>query len=177
MGGSKGGGGSPAPAPAPVQDNSAMLAMIKQMNDQALASQNAARKAQERSIYNSQVQAANQAGTQGSQQAMQQLGLLDQSQQAADAATLASQQKAATGLAESATGGTYDINAARQAQLANLGAAASLLPKTQANQFATDPMSMNPANKTAGSVSANTGVTSANQFTIPSTQGLRFGGM
>lgn len=175
MGGSGGGGGQQAPAP--VQDNTAMLAMIKQMNDQALAAQAAARKAQEQAVYNSSVQAANQAGTQGSQQAMQQLGLLDQTQQAADAATLASQQKAATGLAESATGGTFDINASRKAQLANLGSAASLLPKTQANQFGTDPMSMNPANKTAGSVSANTGVTSANQFKIPATEGLRFGGM
>lgn len=174
MGGSKGGG---SPAPAPVQDNSAMLAMIKQMNDQALAAQEAARKAQEQAVYNSSVQSANQAGTQGSQQAMQQLGLLDQTQQAADAATLASQQKAATGLAESATGGTFDINASRKAQLANLGSASSLLPKTQANQFGTDPMSMNPANKTAGSVSANTGVTSANQFKIPATEGLKFGGM
>jgi hypothetical protein len=174
MGGSKGGG---SPAPAPVQDNSAMLAMIKQMNDQALAAQEAARKAQEQAVYNSQVQAANQAGTQGSQQAMQQLGLLNQSQQAADAATLASQQKAATGLAESATRGTYDINKSRAAQLANLGSAASLLPKTQANQFATDPMSMNPADKTAKTMLANEGVTSANQFKVPSTQGLKFGGM
>ena len=175
MGGSKGGGG--APAPAPVQDNSAMLAMIKQMNDQALAAQEAARRAQEQAVYNSAVQSANQAGTQGSQQAMQQLGLLNQTQQAADAATLASQKKASTGLAESATGGTYDFNAARKAQLANLGSAAGLLPKTQANQFATDPMSMNPANKTAGTMAANEGVTSANQFKIPSTQGLKFGGM
>jgi hypothetical protein len=174
MGGSGGGG---TPAPAPVQDNSAMLAMIKQMNDQALAAQEAARKAQEQAVYNSSVQAANQAGTQGSQQAMQQLGLLNQSQQAADAATLASQQKAATGLAESATGGTYDINASRRAQLANLGSAASLLPKTQANQFATDPMSINPADKTAKTMLANEGVTSANLFKVPSTQGLKFGGM
>jgi len=174
MGGSKGGG---SPAPAPVQDNSAMLAMIKQMNDQALAAQEAARKAQEQAVYNSSVQAANQAGTQGSQQAMQQLGLLNQSQQAADAATLASQQKASTGLAESATGGTYDINASRRAQLANLGSAASLLPKTQANQFATDPMSINPADKTAKTMLANEGVTSANLFKVPSTQGLKFGGM
>lgn len=174
MGGSGGGGQQ---APTPVQDNSAMLAMIKQMNDQALAAQEAARKAQEQAVYNSSVQSANQAGTQGSQQAMQQAGLLDQTQKAVDAATLASQQKAATGLAESATGGTYDINASRKAQLANLGSAASLLPKTMANQFATDPMSMNPANKTAGTTAANEGVTSANQFKVPSTQGLKFGGM
>jgi hypothetical protein len=174
MGGSKGGG---APAPAPVQDNSAMLLMIKQMNDQALAAQEAARKAQEQAVYNSSIQSANQAGTQGSQQAIQQAGLLDQTQRAADAATLASQQKASTGLAESATGGTFDLNASRRAQLANLGSAASLLPKTQANQFAADPMSMNPADKTAGSIAVNQGITSANQFKIPSTQGLKFGGM
>jgi len=176
MGGS-GGGGNSAPAQAPAQDNSAMLAAIKQMNDQAMAAQDAARRAQAQAIRQSSIQAANQAGTQGSQQAMQQLGLLEQSQKVTDAANLAAQQKAATGLAESATGGTYDLNAARQAQLANLGSAAALLPKTQANQFATDPMSVNPANKTAGSVPANTGVTSANQFTIPTTQGLKFGGL
>jgi hypothetical protein len=151
--------------------------MIKQMNDQALAAQEAARKAQEQAVYNSSVQAANQAGTQGSQQALQQLGLLNQTQQAADAATLSQQKNASSGLGESATGGTYDINASRKAQLANLGSAAGLLPKTQANQFAIDPMSMNPADKTAGTMLANEGVTSANQFKVPSTQGLKFGGM
>ena len=172
MGGSGGGGGS-----APAQDNTAMLGMIAEMKRESEAAAARARKAQEEAVYNSQVQAANQAGTQGSQQAMQQLGLLNQTQQAADAATLASQQKAATGLAESATGGTYDINASRRAQLANLGSAASLLPKTQANQFATDPMSINPADKTAKTMLANEGVTSANLFKVPSTQGLKFGGM
>jgi hypothetical protein len=154
-----------------------MLGMIAEMKRESEAAAARARKAQEEAVYNSQVQAANQAGTQGSQQAMQQLGLLNQTQQAADAATLASQQKAATGLAESATGGTYDINASRRAQLANLGSAASLLPKTQANQFATDPMSINPADKTAKTMLANEGVTSANLFKVPSTQGLKFGGM
>jgi tRNA A37 threonylcarbamoyladenosine modification protein TsaB len=163
-------GGSGGGSTAPVQDNSAQLAMISEMRRESEAAAAAARKAQEDAVYNSQVQAANQAGTQGSQQAMQQLGLLNQTQQAADAATLASQQNAATGLAESATGGTYDINASRKAQLANLGSAAGFLPKTKANQFATDPMGINPANKTAGSVSAN-------QFKVPATEGLKFGGM
>ena len=172
MGGS-GGGGSTTPA----QDNTAMLGMIAEMKRESEAAAVAARKAQEEAVYNSQVQAANQAGTQGSQQAMQQLGLLNQTQQAADAATLAQQKSASSGLAESATGGTYDINKSRAAQLANLGSAASLLPKTQANQFATDPMSINPADKTAKTMLANEGVTSANQFKVPSTQGLKFGGM
>jgi hypothetical protein len=155
-----------------------MLAMIKSMQDQALAAQEAARKAQEQAVYNASVQAANQAGTQGSQQALQQLGLLNQTQQAADAAKLAEQQKASSGAGYSATGGAYDLNAAKKAQLENLGAATGALPRTTANVFATDPMTKNPADMTAGGLpkTANTSVTSANQFALPSTQGLTFGG-
>jgi pyruvate/2-oxoglutarate dehydrogenase complex dihydrolipoamide acyltransferase (E2) component len=172
MGGS-GGGGNPPP-----QNDTAMLAMIAQMQRQAEAAAAAARRAQEEAVYNSQVQAANQAGAQGSQEALQQLGLLNQTQQAADAAKLSEQQKASSGAGYSATGGAYDLNAAKKAQLQNLGAATGALPKTMANVFATDPMTKNPADMTASGLpkTANTSVTSANQFALPSTQGLTFGG-
>jgi hypothetical protein len=166
-------GGSPS---IPAQDNTAMLKMIAQMEKESKAAAEAARKTQEEAVYNAQVQAANQAGTQGSQQAMQQLGLLEQYQNANDSATLAAQKSATSGLGESATGGTYDLNASRKATLANLGAAAGVLPKTQANQFAIDPMSVSPADKTAKSMTANEGVTSANQFSLPSTQGVKIYG-
>jgi len=173
-----GGGGKSAPAPAPTQkDDKAMLALISSMQAQAIAAQEAARRSQEQAVYNSAVQAANQAGTQGSQQAMQQLGLLNQSQQAADAAKLADFQKASAGAGMSATGGAYDIGGTQKAQLANLGAAAGLNPVTAANTAGGMGIK-NPAAMTAGSqaASANRGVTQANQFAIPSTTGLTFGG-
>jgi hypothetical protein len=175
-----GGGGKSAPAPAPApakQDDSAMLALIASMQAQAVAAQEAARRAQEQSVYNASVQSANQAGTQGSQQAMQQLGLLNQSQQAADAAKLTEYQKSSAGAGLSATGGAYDIGGTQKAQLANLGAAAGLNPVTAANTAGGMGIK-NPAAMTAGSqaASANRGVTQANQFATPSTTGLTFGG-
>ena len=168
-------GGSPS---IPAQDNTAMLAMIKQQGEQQAAAAKAAQEAQDRSIYNTQVQAANQAGASGTAQAQQQLGLASQYQQAKDAAALAAQQQAAAGAGAAATGGAYDLGAVQKAQLSNLGAASGYNPQTAANLAGGIGTKINPAFTTSGSqtAAANKGVTGANQFTMPSAQGLTFGG-
>ena len=168
--------GGSAPSPAP-EDNTAMLAMIKQQGEQQAAAAKAAQEAQDRSIYNTQVQAANQAGYTGSQQAQQQLGLANQYQQAKDAASLAAQQAAYSGAGSAATGGAYDIGAAQKNQLSNLGAASGYYSPTAANLAGNIAGKVNPAFTTAGSMTpvANKGVTGANQFTLPYTSGVTIG--
>jgi len=167
-------GGSPS---IPAQDNSAMLAMIKQQGEQQAATAKAAQQAQDRSIYNTQVQAANQAASTSSQQAQQQLGLQGQYQQAKDAAALTAQQQLAAGEGSSATGGAYDIGGVQKSQLSNLGAVSGYYPTTTANLAGNLAAVKNPADKTAASLTqaANKGITGANKF-IPDTQGITFGG-
>jgi len=165
-------------SPAPQQDNSAMLAMIASMNAQQAAAQKAAQLAQEKAVYNTQVQAANQAGRTGMQTAQQQLGLQDQYQQAKDASALAESQRQAAGAGASAIGGGYDMNEAYQTQLSNLGAASGMLPDTASNLAGGFSPYKNPAATTAASLTqaANKGVTGANQFTLPDGTGLKLGG-
>jgi hypothetical protein len=165
-------GGSQSPAPQ-QQDNSATLAMIAQMQAQQASAQQQAQRAQERAIYNSQVQAANQAKNVGMQTAQQQLGLQDQYQQAKDASALAEAQRQSSAAGAAATGGGYDFAETQKAQLSNLGAASGMLPQTMANIGGISPIK-NPAATTAGSMTAaaNRGVTGANQFQMPTTEGL-----
>jgi hypothetical protein len=91
------------------------------------------------------------------------------------AATKLRQEQEAAGAA--ATGGGFDVNAARNAALSNLGAAASTLPATAAN-LAANPAIVNPAMTTAQSLNtgAGGGTQRTNVFTLPSTQNLTFGG-
>lgn len=184
MGGSRGGG-----APPPPPDNSAMIALIQaQMAQQARQfkdAQNIALDAEERARV-AQEEAALRAENVGAGQMMQQsftnaqsnLANLEAQQQLQDQQSrdAASQQYAAAGA--SATGGGYDINAAREQALKNLGAAVGTLPSTVANQSAMYN-SRNPAMNTAASY-ANTGAggtsQSQNVFTLPQAKNLTFGG-
>lgn len=167
------GGSSPSPVymPAPQQDNSAMLALIASMQLQNQEAQKAAQESQDRAVYNTQVQAAQQAVTQGQQQMAQQLGLADMARQAQDAAALEEYQKGATGKAEAASGGTFDVNALKRQQMENLGAVSYALPQTAANLAATKTMAANPAATTAGLANKT-----ANQFGLPKVSDLQFGG-
>jgi len=168
MGGSK----SPSSNQVPMQDNSAMLAMISQIQQNNAAQQAQALRTEQQAIRNSQVQAAQQAGSVGNQQAQQQLGLQNQYQEAMDA----SAKQNAMGVGGfAATGGAFDPNAARAAQLTNLGAAAGSLPPSAYNQAGSGVTPKNPAMGNAAP--ANMGVTGASQFNLPSTQGLKFGGI
>ncbi len=184
MGGS--GGGSPPPPP----DNSAMIALIQsQMAQQAQqfkAAQTAALEAEERATA-AQKEAALRAENVGAEQKMQQsfvnaqssLGNLEARQQLMDeqAKDAATQQYAAAGMA--ATGGGYDINAAREEALRNLGAASGTLPQTAANRVSSS-QAMNPAATTAATTLANQQAGGTNQraniFTLPQAKNLTFGG-
>ena len=185
MGGSKGGGGSPPPAP----DNSAMIALIQaQMAQQAQQfkdAQKLALDAEERARV-TQEEAALRAENVGAGQMMQQsfsnaqsnLANLEAQQQLQDQQSkdTAAQQYAAAGA--SATGGGYDINAAREQALKNLGAASGTLPSTVANQGSMYN-ARNPAmNTAAGYANMGAGGTSQRQnvFTLPQAKNLTFGG-
>jgi len=166
------GGSTPQPQTTQAGLDPSMLAMIKSMQDQQMQAQREAIRAEQQAIRNSQVQAAQQAGSVGNQQAQQQLGLQNQYQEAMDA-TAKQNAMGVGGFA--ATGGAFDPNAARAAQLTNLGAAAGSLPPSAYNQAGSGVTPKNPA--MANAAPANMGVTGASQFNLPSTQGLKFGGI
>lgn len=121
------------PSKAELDNQKEMMKMIADMKTQQAEAQKSAAEAQDRMVYQGQVSAAQQAGMASANEAAQQLAMLGQYQQAKDASALMQAQQAASGLGKATTGGTYDINAARQQQLANLGAVQPLLPQTQAN--------------------------------------------
>jgi hypothetical protein len=167
-----------------------MLAMIAQQNamqqqfmaQQAQAQREAAaaaKLAQDQTVYNTQSQAANQAGQTGMQTAQQQLGLQSQYQKAKDAAAIADAQRQSAAAGTAATGGGYDIKSAQKEQLSNLGAASGMLPATASNLAGGFSQYKNPAATTAASLtqSANKGVTGSNQFTLPDGTGLKYGGL
>jgi len=157
---------------AQMQQQSDMAKMINQIASQEAAAQAASLKAQQEAIRQGQITAAESAGMQGSQLAQQQFGLQNQYQQAQDAAA----KQAASGVGGfAATGGAFDPNAARAAQLTNLGAAAGSLPPSAYNQAGSGVTPKNPAMGNAAP--ANMGVTGASQFNLPSMQNVSFGGI
>jgi hypothetical protein len=147
-----------------------MLALIKQQGEQQMATQAAAAKAQRDALITGQNTAAQSAMLQAQQQAQQNLGRQNQMQQMQDASALATAQKAAQGAGAAVAGAGYDINAANAAKMGNLGAASSTLPGTGANAAGNPANNKNPALTTAASAGR------ANQFAMPSSAGLTFGG-
>jgi hypothetical protein len=163
---------TPIYIPAPQQDNSAMLAMLALMQQQNKEAQVEVEKSQDEALFNTQAQAAQQALQQGNQQAQQQLGLQEMSQQVKDAAALDQFQKSNVGRAESASGGTYDINAVKRQQMENLGAVNYALPQTAANLASMKTSQLNPAATTAGLANKT-----ANTFGLPKVSDLQLGGI
>jgi len=142
------------------QKSSAEIANEKRMTDlmqrQAQMqedAQKAAIEAQNQMVYNTQVQAANQAGAQSEDEAKQQLYLQNQYQQAVDSEARKMAQNTAMNAGNSQTGGgTYDFMLAQKQKRENLGMASGLLPQTAANTgFSSqnkNPIQSNLANKT-----------------------------
>ena len=160
MGGS-GGGKKKQQAPAPAsQDNSgAIIAMMQQQ-------QAAAAEAQRQAVLESQRQAAHQQAAQGEALAQQSLMTGEALQKMKDQTAVQEYSKTAQAAGSAVTGGGYDINAANQAKLTNLGAASPMLPQTMANAAGSTLPTENPAlarqpNK---------------QFNMPSMSGIQFGG-
>ena len=169
--GKKGGNASPlangfTASPEWIQQVQMMQFLSNQANQQQNM-QNEALAAERQAIKNAQIQNAQSAQNQGEQQAKQQLGLENQSQQAKDAGQLAAEQKIAQGAGTAATGGAYNLPNAQANQLSNLRGAAAGLPQTAANQAGSGMPPMNPAGNQIGN-SENT--------IQPTNQGKQFGG-
>jgi hypothetical protein len=169
------GGGSTIQMPAP--DNSAILALIQQMEEEQAAARDAAEKAQKEAMMTAQEQAASLSKKQGEYSAAQNLSRLEQVGAMKDAQALQKQQEQAFAAGSQATGGAYDPNAVAASRMANLGAASSTLPKSAANLAAGLGNAKNPALTTAASATPlNSAYTSSSAFQLPDTEGLILGG-
>jgi predicted nucleic acid-binding Zn ribbon protein len=177
MGGLFGGGGNITyKMPA---DNSA--AIMQQMMQQQIAAAREAAAAAERAQREAAIAAENRSAEQKMQQSTQSaadtLSRMQESQYLADQAALNRYKQEQEAAGTAATGGGFDINASRNAALANLGAASTTLPSTAAN-LAANPALINPALTTAESLNTGTGGTTqrTNVFTLPNAEKLTFGG-
>lgn len=170
MGGFGGGGGSRSAPPPPPDNSMAIMAMMMQAQQQ-MAAEAAARaeKAQREAAIRAEDVAAENRVAQGERGASQALSRLEDIQGLEDQAKAdeAKQLAESTGLA--ATGGGYDVNAAREEAMKNLGMSSSALPQTPFN-LAASTKTYNPAATTAGQEKRQ------NLFQLPDTTGLIFGG-
>lgn len=151
-----------------------MMKYLKRMQKEQDAQIAQAAEAQRQALLQSQMAAGAQAEQMGESAAQQQLATMGSMQSIRDAnALLASQQAQATA-GQQATGGGFDFNKSREEALANLGAAAGMLPSTYSNAPTT---SVNPA--LTGLVNQGAGAASkkANMFSLPSSSDLKFGGV
>lgn len=147
-------------SPPPPPDYTPILKEIELQREQMAAAQAAADEANRKALIQSQDTAAQQGMTQANFAAQQGLGRQNAYQQALDAASQAAA-KTAAGLAGAAqTGGPIDASSAAAAKLATLGTTAGQLTPTIANL--------------AGTPNAKT--MAVNQFTLPNTSGVTFGG-
>ena len=168
-----GGGSMPKPPPAP--DNSkVLLEQMKMQREEAALARNQTNMAQRNSMIEAQNQQASMLAREGTQRAQQNASGMNAIKEAEDAYARQRSATAAQGAASAVTGGAYDVNAARQGAMANLGAASGTLPSTGANMM--NPTIMNPAMTTAANQGAGGSNQRVNQFAVPSASGLTFGG-
>ena len=180
------GGGSAQPSKSQIKAQQghemAMMQMQMQMVQQQMAQQQAMleyqmaeaerqRKAAEEAAKQVAIQAqsatAQQAGMQNAQTVAGQLQGQDTTQQLADELASGQYQQALTSGAENMTGG-YDMALSKEQALKDLGAASGALPQTPSNLLS-GIAATNPAMTTAGTQKQN-------EFNLPSTTGLVFGG-
>lgn len=149
-----------------------MLAFLADMQNQQNAQAAAAAEAQRQALMQSQIVSGQQFQLQGEQAAKQDLATANSMQAIRDAnALLASQQAQAT-TGQQATGGGFDVNAAQQEALANIGAAQSMLPTTPANVMAP----ATPVNPVLSGF-AGQNAKKSNIFSLPKSSDLKFGGV
>ena len=172
-----GGGGQKAPKPQPDNSMAMMMAMMQMQIQAAREAAAAAEKAQREAAIAADDRSAEQKMLQSTQSAADTLGRMQESQYLADQAALNKYKQEQEAAGTAATGGGFDINASRNAALANLGAASTTLPSTAAN-LAANPALINPALTTAESQNTGTGGTTqrTNVFTLPNAEKLTFGG-
>ena len=169
-------GGGKMPTPPPPPDNTPiLLEQMKQNREDAALARRQLDLTQRNAMIEAQNQQAGLLAREGAQRASQSISGMNALKAAEDAAARQRSAIAAQGAGAAVTGTGYDINAARQGALANLGAASGVLPSTGAN--IPNPTAVNPALTTA---MANQGAGGSggrtNQFAMPSASGLTFGG-
>lgn len=169
-------GGGSMPTPPPPPDNTpVLLEQMKQNREEAALARRQLDLSQRNAMIEAQNQQAGLLAREGAQRASQSIGGMNALKAAEDAAARQRSSIAAQSAGAAVTGTGYDINAARQGALANLGAASGVLPSTGAN--VANPTMVNPALTTA---MANQGAggsgSRVNQFAMPNTSGLTFGG-
>jgi hypothetical protein len=151
-----------------------MMEYLKRMQKEQNAQIAQAAEAQRQALLQSQMAAGSQAEQMGESAAQQQLATMGSMQSIRDANALLAAQQAQATAGQQATGGGFDFNKSREEALANLGAAAGMLPSTYSNAPMT---SVNPA--LSGLVNQGAGAASkkSNMFSLPSSSDLKFGGV
>ena len=147
---------------------------LAQLQEQQKAQAAAAAEAQRQALIQAQIQSGAQLETSGEQAARQQLATMGSMQAIKDANALASLQQQQATQAQQATGGGFDVNAAQQAALENMGATSGLLPATAQNVPYT---SVNPALSSLVNQNAGASAKKTNMFNMPQSSDLKFGGL
>lgn len=190
MGGGRQRGPSQAQVQAQQQQEYAMMQMQQQMQQQYMAMQQsmlqaqidaaerqriAAEKAAEKAAIQSQSSMAQQASQQNLQDVQQKLTGKNTMQELADQNATNAYNKSITTGAENMTG-NFDFAKSKQNALQQLGAASGTLPQTDSNLLS-GIYGLNPASTTAATALNKTGNTKEkNQYIMPNTSGLTFGG-
>jgi hypothetical protein len=190
MGGGRQQGPSKAQVQAQMQQEQAMMQMQQQMQQQYLAQQQAmlqaqldaaekqriaAEKAAEEAAIQSQRSMAQQAAQQNMQDISQKLSGQNTMQELSDQNAVKAYNKSIVTGAENMTG-DFDFANSKRNALQQLGAASGTLPQTDSNLLS-GIYGLNPAATTAATALNKTGNTKEkNQYTMPNTSGLTFGG-
>lgn len=171
------GGGSMPKPPKPPDNTKVLLEQMKMQREDAALARQQTEAAQRNAMIEAQNQQSSSLVREGEQMAKQSMGGMNAIKAAEDAAARQRNLLSSQGAGSVVTGGGYDVNAARQGALANLGAASGVLPSTGAN--IPNPTMVNPAMTTAAMANqgAGGGTSRVNQFAVPSASGLTFGGV
>jgi hypothetical protein len=155
LGGSGGGGGGTSKS----QYDPAMMMYFSQMQTQQAAQAEATRKAQEEALDEAKKQSASTTSQLAEQAAQQQISQDEATRKAKELEEQKAQQNIYANAGQSAIGGNFDINKARQDQLANIASGINL------------PF----YNESSNTGASGTG-RPANVFNLPKTTGIKFGG-
>lgn len=146
------------------------MEFLAQMQSQQEAQAAAAAEAQRQALIQSQIASGSMLQKQSETSALQGLAQEATMQRMHDASALGAEKQAETTAAQQATGGGFDVNAAQQEALANMGASRGMLPTTAANVAGIPPAT--PVNPAMAQLPKK-----ANLFSLPKTSDIRFGGV
>lgn len=148
--------------------------MLRYQMDQAEKQRLANEEAAKQAAIQTQSATAQSAAQQNAQDVAQKLEGMNAMQNLADQSALNQYQQAMTTGAENVTGG-YDMGNAKTSAMEQLGVASGVLPQTPSNLVGSIN-AINPAMTTAANSQAGGTRKPQNQFNMPNTSGLTFGG-